>query len=480
MPGIDEGRIQQVITRGVNSDYVSHFVLRVVSGRAARNFLAGLASEDDAWITAADAYWPDEASGLEFAQATAINIGFTFKGLVALGLKESLLDVFREHARAFTQGAPGRASKWLGDTGANAPSYWEKAFKARSAHVLLSLYANDGDAMKLRLNEIQSLPDARVGLAGWEDPLEGAHLVPGRLKDRRVHFDFRDGISQPVIRGIPNRSEYSNHRCLRVAPGEFLLGHRNEEEIVAWSESRIGGTFEGFFDDGSFGVLRKMEQDVKGFMDEADALATQLDADASGAQPTGSYLRAKMCGRWPNGALVKPDQTAEPPDPVTNLNDFDFSEDPAGEGCPMGSHIRRLNPRNDVVVPGRKRPLMRRGIPYGPEYDPDVEDEKERGLLGLFICVSLEDQFEFLMHDWVERSPLRAGRKSETKDPVIGSQNEPGAVLRVPVKDSGDHELRGLDSHVTTKGTLYVFYPSIPAVAKIAGLPALDVDDPEP
>jgi deferrochelatase/peroxidase EfeB len=299
------------------------------------------------------------------------------------------------------------------------------------------------------------------------------------LNDRRVHFDFRDGISQPLIRGVPESAEYSSHRSLRVAPGEFLLGHENEEAIVAWSRSRIGATFDDFFNDGSFAALRKMEQDVKGFQDETDTLATRLDADPSGAHPTGSYLRAKMCGRWPNGALVKPGQRTQPPDPGKDLNDFDFSEDPAGEGCPMGSHIRRLNPRNDDVVPGRKRPLIRRGIPYGPEYDPEVEDESERGLLGLFICASLEDQFEFLMHDWVDRAPLRKGRKGGAKDPLIAGQDEPGAILHIPVEGLGGHELRGLHSHVTTKGTLYAFYPSIPAIARIARQPDQDADDAE-
>jgi hypothetical protein len=31
-------------------------------------------------------------------------------------------------------------------------------------------------------------------------------------------------------------------------------------------------------------------------------------------------------------------------------------------------------------------------MPYGPIYDPRRPDDKPRGLLGLFICVSLRDR----------------------------------------------------------------------------------------
>ncbi|MFO1268729.1 MAG: hypothetical protein U1F67_19375 [Rubrivivax sp.] len=52
-------------------------------------------------------------------------------------------------------------------------------------------------------------------------------------------------------------------------------------------------------------------------------------------------------------------------DPVTNNFTFGKDNDPHGFGCPFASHIRRTNPRQDPLAPSRRRPLFRRGIPYG-------------------------------------------------------------------------------------------------------------------
>ena len=69
-------------------------------------------------------------------------------------------------------------------------------------------------------------------------------------------------------------------------------------------------------------------------------------------------LKAKMCGRFPDGRpLAMP--KSQP------LDDFDYSEDTKGYGCPFGSHVRRLNPREggvggpitlaDALAPGERQ-----------------------------------------------------------------------------------------------------------------------------
>ena len=64
------------------------------------------------------------------------------------------------------------------------------------------------------------------------------------------------------------------------------------------------------------------------------------------------------------------------------LNDFEYvnadgTGDPKGMRCPVGAHMRRINPRGQPVagqgVPGgsnNTHRLIRRGMPYGPVYDP--------------------------------------------------------------------------------------------------------------
>ena len=46
--------------------------------------------------------------------------------------------------------------------------------------------------------------------------------------------------------------------------------------------------------------------------------------------------------------------------------------------------------------------LIRRGMPYGPAYDPNVPyDGIERGLLGYFINSYIENQYEFVLKEWM-------------------------------------------------------------------------------
>ena len=115
------------------------------------------------------------------------------------------------------------------------------------------------------------------------------------------------------------------------------------------------------------------------------------------------------------------------PVPPEQFNSFDYVpteampdafDDRRGYRCPIGAHIRRMNPRHSTVAgnSGLKRRIVRRGLPYGPPYDPRHPDDGiERGLLGLFIGVSLKDQFEFLMSDWVNKGALRARAARHTR-----------------------------------------------------------------
>ena len=85
--------------------------------------------------------------------------------------------------------------------------------------------------------------------------------------------------------------------------------------------------------------------------------------------------------------------------------------------------MRRNNPRNAVVAgnSGLRHRLVRRGLPYGPPFDPaNPDDGIERGLIGLFIAASLKDQFEFVMRDWVNGDSFAPGLRG-TRDPILGN-----------------------------------------------------------
>ena len=61
---------------------------------------------------------------------------------------------------------------------------------------------------------------------------------------------------------------------------------------------------------------------------------------------------------------------------------------------PLGSHMRRMNPRDTAANMNRRR-LIRRGATYGPHLPEDApEDGQERGIAAFVICGSLIRQFE--------------------------------------------------------------------------------------
>lgn len=159
----------------------------------------------------------------------------------------------------------------------------------------------------------------------------------------------------------------------------------------------------------------------------------------------------------------------------------DAFDDRRGHRCPLGSHIRRMNPRSSIVAGngGLKHRIIRRGLPYGPPYDPaNPEDGIERGLLGLFIGVSIKDQFEFLMSDWANKGSFASGLR-DTADPVIGSHASQMAAggsgasgtFLIPIKGrKRPIELTGLSRFVTCRGAAYCFLPSATAIRYISAL----------
>jgi deferrochelatase/peroxidase EfeB len=192
-------------------------------------------------------------------------------------------------------------------------------------------------------------------------------------------------------------------------------------------------------------------------------------------------LAAKMCGRWRNGvplALSPDTDTPEVPIPLEKMNDFDYVptpeysegyDDAKGYRCPLGSHVRRANPRRSRVAgnSGNLHRIVRRGLPYGPAYDPQhPNDGIERGLLGIFICVSLRDQFEFLMAEWLNNGVFAPGLGS-SKDPILGNNDVADSKFVIPA-ETGAQQITGFSQFITTRGGAYCFLPSITSLKYLA------------
>ena len=82
-------------------------------------------------------------------------------------------------------------------------------------------------------------------------------------------------------------------------------------------------------------------------------------------------VAAKMMGRWPSGCPL--DLSPEKDDPTIaadphRRNNFTYAGDDKGLRCPLGSHLRRSNPRATPLKRAtavRRHRLIRRGVEYG-------------------------------------------------------------------------------------------------------------------
>ncbi len=525
-----------------HADAVRHLVLRIrpcaqagdgngdVHGdnnpaRSAQQVLQALRQLRDArgWLC-------DQASalgpGVDLADRDgAIDIGLTLSGLRRLGLPP-WIERAAGLSPAFRQGAAARAWR-VGDSGPAAPGRWEDWAAGTPEHrvdLVISLHAASAaraDALRGRIEALSGYGPAFETLAC----LDGARLPDprdgGRSRGAVEHFGYRDGIARPVFyerrspQGGPGRHPEA------VALGELLLGHLDDVGANPWDFRDLPlqdattmppvldepqaslAEASDFFRGGSFGVLRKMRQDVATFDAQVREAATTLagrigfqramaaslaDENARRLQAglperqaqdvAEAWIRAQFCGRWPSGAAMQPaDGWFEPrpaaPD-AARPGDAAPAEwrrphaspvdGAAHRACPAhGSHIRRMNPRDDPVVPPRRRVVLRRGLPYGQRGEADV------GLLGLFFCASIEDQFEHLLGAWAQQVPMGPDHAGRALDPLIGQHDDVDALLEIWLPDGGVMTARFDRPSVLTRGTLYLLYPARHGLDLICG-----------
>jgi deferrochelatase/peroxidase EfeB len=181
-------------------------------------------------------------------------------------------------------------------------------------------------------------------------------------------------------------------------------------------------------------------------------------------------IAAKLMGRWRSGApLVLAPERDDPAlgaDPQRN-NDFNYKEmDPLGYAVPLGSHMRRMNPRDTAANMNRRR-MIRRGATYGtylPEDAPD--DGGERGIAAFVICASLIRQFEFAQNVWVNDKTFH--ELGNERDPIIG--NHDGTLEYKIPKRPIRKTIMGLPAFTTVRGGAYFFLPGLSALRYLASL----------
>ncbi|MEU3862701.1 peroxidase [Streptomyces sp. NPDC028722] len=370
-------------------------------------------------------------------------LAFSCNGLRALGVDEASLQSFPE---AFRVGMPARA-EILGDSGASHPDHWVGGLATTDLHALLVLFASDPAERARLVEEIDSLLAASTGVEILSE------LDVAVLATRREHFGYRDGISRVYVEGTGIEPPPGCGPV--VKPGEFVLGYPDETSAAP----RLPQP-EWLSRNGSFLVYRRLYEDVFAFRE-----FLRRNADTREEQ---ELLAAKLMGRWRSGAplVLAPDRD-DPElvaDPERNDN-FNYGQlDPKGFACPVGAHIRRVNPR-DTINNIQRRRLIRAGLPYGPllpEGAPD--DGVDRGLGILFGCADLERQFEFMQKEWIN-APKFQGLDHD-KDPIAGDHD--GTYNMTVQKKPLRKTLRGLPRFSQVKGGAYAFVPGLRALRRLA------------
>ena len=478
MPELQVDDIQGIVLFGYGRlRSASYLLLRIIEPSAAK-----------AWLSTLDV----RNAKFDPAQTDrSINIAFTSSGLARLGLAPELVGAF---SAEFVQGMTGseHRQRILGDVGESSPDRWRWGGRNNpDPHILLMLYGKDETVLAALLSEQR----AAFGRAGLDviATLDTTWLAKGT-----EHFGFRDGVSRTDIEGFHTDAPPENS----VAAGEFLLGYLNaygqytQRPLVKPDQDARGllapaPEDAGLRDlgmNGSYLVFRQLSQDVGAFWKFID----EKTRSGGGASVPDAQVRlaSKMVGRWPSGApLVKTPHADDPA--LCDDNDFLYhrAEDQHGFKCPIGSHIRRANPRDALdpepgsersIEVGKRHRILRRGRPYGAPVADSMEiadivarrdQQGERGLH--FICFNthIGRQFEFIQHTWLN-NPKFDGL-GEDDDPMAGdrggSREKPGGTFTVqaePVRT----RVTGMPRFSHVRGGGYFFMPGIRAVRFLASL----------
>jgi deferrochelatase/peroxidase EfeB len=494
---IDYSDIQGLVRFGYQHlSEAGFFLLRVKDRSAARS-----------WLAAAPV---SNAVEMPTSPTNAMQVAVACDGLRALQVPEKTLDGFSDE---FILGMAdeGSRSRRLGDIGSSAPSNWRWGSSGRVPHVLVMLYSTPG------------------GLHAWTEAVQGPHwntafeiieFLSTCDMGGVEPFGFKDGVSQPALdwhrkrQGGRDEMDYGNLAAL----GEFLLGYLNEygrytdRPLIDSIDDPQGHLLQAeeqsdkrdLGRNGSYLVLRDLQQDVQGFWQF-------LDHQARSNALERTRLAEAMVGRAMDGQPLMPTRSRPiagvgPKADDVESNQFTYESDAAGTRCPLGAHIRRANPRNgdfpygtegllgwlirvfgfgqktprdDLIASTRFHRILRRGREYGTKLSPEQAlipggpDGPGSGLRFICLNANISRQFEFVQSAWIMSTKFDG--LTEESDPLLGNRQPlagcPSSdVFSIPESGGVRRRLKGMPQFVTVRGGAYFFLPSIRALRYIASL----------
>lgn len=453
--------------------------------------------------------------------ATWTNIVFTESGMTKFDANTT------NFPKAFTDRMENRD---IGDVDGNAVAHWNEEMDVsvewEKVDVMIILASDD----PAQLDHLASGSRLAKYLARLKASNSGFNILGVIRGETRVdagpdqvgheHFGFKDGVSQPGIRGVdsPDDSLHNpnqgNPGQDLLHPGEFVFGYPTQVEEAPpegleppdpCQGPESGTGLPEWIKNGSFLVFRRLAQDVKRFRDEVSRNAATLGISTD-------LMGAKLVGRYRSGAplealkfqtgngeyqppLVDP-AIANPALANSNAlnNAFEYGDDENGDIVPIAAHIRKAYPRDqkpkfegrdaagDPKEVGKLKVgeaesrtqthrLLRRGIPFGRSLGAAEGGgpDDSRGLLFFAYQTDIERQFEFVQQTWVNDKnfpKLGAGQ-----DPII-TNDTPSSP---PISGCPFHDLADksgclaieITHFVKTRGGGYFFSPSIETLTNL-------------
>ena len=505
-PVLNLDDIQGNVVPGFKKDYQHMLFFRLGDVAKARPWLAQLSGR--IWsarqTVLAHALWKAKRAQLD-AEPDDLQLILIAVALTAQGLRKlvAAFDPAGFADEAFKNGLTAGKSGLLGDpTAAHDPgaaANWLVGGSNGRAVDLLVIAASD-DRVWIEEATAKLIAGAKAADVALVHRDNGAVLA-GAMAGHEP-FGFKDGISQPSLRGVwpgtgepvamrewPADAQYDELRqdfaspgSPLVWPGHFLFGYPKCRDRAP-REPAAGPIGPDWATNGSFVVYRRLRQDVAGFQ----ALIAQQTGRLKAAHPglDEEKLGALLVGRWKSGTPVEraPDRdiglTGDP------ANYFRYAEqttvalpgdaaplnlaDRDGARCPMSAHIRKVNPRDQETDIGPAdqtlaKTLLRRGIPF----DNSAQIEGDVGLIFIAYQSSIEEQFEFLTRNWINQ-PDRP-RAGGGVDPLLAAGIRPNAAVTITI-DGAAESVPLAKRLVVPTGGVYLFAPSLSAFRAMTAAP---------
>ena len=191
------------------------------------------------------------------------------------------------------------------------------------------------------------------------------------------------------------------------------------------------------------------------------------------------WLASKMVGRWPSGAPLVLTRRTATTRRARRHDAFEYGGDPDGLACPIGAHIRRTHPRDDLKpYPAEQsrhmseaHRLLRRARVFGPPlFDPATsfaarvaarsampslsldDDGEARGIHFFCVNASIRSQFEFVQQTWCN-NPRSAGSPATRirSSAITRATGEPPTRMTIPGA-GGNCRTAPLPRFVTVRG----------------------------